>query len=61
MLKILWSRTLSQNKYSTTNALSVEIKRRRWRWIGHINRMALNAIPRVAEMDSFREEEKRTA
>ena len=27
---------------------SFEIKRRRWRWIGHINRMALNAIPRVA-------------
>ena len=29
------------NMYSTT-------KRRRWRWIRHINRMALNAIPRVA-------------
>ena len=30
------------------HSVSVEIERRRWRWIGHINGMALNAIPRVA-------------
>ena len=51
ILKIFWPRTISNEElYHRTNTapLSVEIKRRRWRWIGHINRMALNAIPRVA-------------
>ena len=51
ILKIFWPRTISNEElYRRTNTapLSVEIKRRRWRWIGHINRMALNAIPRVA-------------
>ena len=51
ILKIFWPRTISNKElYRRTNTtpLSVEIKKRRWRWIGHINRMALNAIPRVA-------------
>ena len=51
ILKIFWPRTISNEElYRRTNTapLSVEIKRRRWCWIGRINRMALNAIPRVA-------------
>ena len=51
ILKIFWSITISDEElYRRTNTapLSVEIKRSRWPWIGHINRMALNAIPRVA-------------
>ena len=51
ILKIFWPRTISNEElYRRTNTapLSVEIKKRRWRWIGHMNRMALNAIPRVA-------------
>ena len=50
ILKIFWPRTISNEElYRRTNTapLSVEITRR-WRWIGHINRMALNVIPRVA-------------
>ena len=51
ILKIFWPRTIfNKELYRRTNTtpLSVEIKKRRWCWIGHINRMALNAIPRIA-------------
>ena len=51
ILKIFWPRTISSEElYRRTSKtpLSVQIKKRRRRWIGHINRMALNAISRVA-------------
>ena len=51
ILRIFWPRTISnEDLYRRTNTapLIVEIKKRRWRWSGHINRMAPNAIPRVA-------------
>ena len=28
--------------------ISIEVKKRRWRWIGHVNRMPHTSIPRVA-------------
>ena len=51
ILRIFWPRTISnEDLYRRTNTapLTVEIKKRRWRWLGHINRMTPNAIPRVA-------------
>ena len=66
ILKIFWPRTISNKELyrrTSTAPLSVEIKRRRWCWIGHINRMALNAIPKVAMRltPAGKKEEKRTA
>ena len=58
-------RISNEDLYRRTNTapLTVEIKKRRWRWLGHINRMAPNAIPRVAMRwtPSCWEEEKRAS
>ena len=51
ILKIYWPNTISNEElYRRTNTtpLSLEIKKRRWSWIGHILRMHPDAIPRVA-------------
>jgi hypothetical protein len=51
IMKIFWPNTISnQELYKRTDSrpLSVEIKRRRWRWIGHVCRMHPDSIPRVA-------------
>ena len=66
ILRIFWPRTISnEDLYCRTNTapLAFEIKKRRWRWLGHNNRMAPNTIPRVAMRwtPSFLEEEKRTS
>ena len=34
--------------------ISLEVKKRRWRWIGHVNRMPLTSIPRVAKLAADR-------
>ena len=51
ILRIFWPNTISNAAlYERTNTtpLSQVIKRRRWTWIGHINRMHPTSIPRVA-------------
>ncbi len=51
ILKICWPRTISNDDlYRKTNMtpLSNVIKNGRWTWIGHVCRMDLSAIPRVA-------------
>ena len=50
ILRIFWPSTISNtelHQITETTPLSVEIKRRRWRWIGHVNRMEETAIPKV--------------
>ena len=51
ILRIFWPNVISNtelHRRTDTTPLSMEIKRRRWRWIGHVSRMEESAIPRVA-------------
>ena len=51
ILRIFWPNTIPKEKLyhrTNTNAISTMIKCRRWRWIGHVQRMNQDAIPRIA-------------
>ena len=51
IMRIFWPQTISNadlHKRTNTKPLSQEIKRRRWRWIGHVCRMYPDSITRVA-------------
>ena len=51
ILKIFWPNTISNNELyqrTSTTAISVLIKQRRWNWIGHVHRMETTSIPKIA-------------
>ena len=65
IMNVKWSDKVSNNTlWTKTNQLPVEIeiKRRKWRWIGHTLRKSTSSITRQAlTLESTREEEKGTA
>ena len=65
ILRIFWPNTISNAalyERKNTTPLSQVIKRRRWTWIGHINRMHPTSIPKgCTQMDaSWKEKERKT-
>jgi len=51
ILRIFWPNTISNeelHKMTNTSPISQEIRKRRWRWTGHVLRMPQNANARVA-------------
>lgn len=51
IFKIFWPNTISNQdllKRAGLPSLTSEIKRRRWRWMGHVLRMPSTALPRIA-------------
>ena len=51
ILRIYWPNKISNtdlHERTGMQRISLEVKRRRWKWIGHICRMPLTSIPRVA-------------
>ncbi|KAL9983368.1 hypothetical protein ACROYT_G005527 [Oculina patagonica] len=51
ILNIFWPNIISNaelRRATSTNNISSEVKKRRWRWIGHVLRMDPSSIPRVA-------------
>ena len=51
ILHIFWPNKITNaDLHERTGMLpiSLEVKKRRWRWIGHVNRMPPTSIPRVA-------------
>ena len=40
--------------------ISLEVKKRRWRWIGHVNKMPPTSIPRIAMRRTPRKQEEGT-
>ena len=51
ILKIFWPNTITNvrlHQITNTVPISEEIKKRKWRWIGHVCRMEPSSIPKVA-------------
>ena len=51
ILQIYWPNQISNTELHERTGMqpiSLEVKRRRWKWIGHVCRMPLTSIPRVA-------------
>ncbi|XP_078381427.1 uncharacterized protein LOC144664190 [Oculina patagonica] len=51
ILTIFWPNIISNaglRRATSTNNISADVKKRRWRWIGHVLRMDPSTIPRVA-------------
>ena len=51
ILHIFWPNKITNAElHGRTGMLpvSLEVKKRRWRWIGHVNRMPPTSIPRIA-------------
>ena len=50
ILNIFWPNTISTAELhrTTTKLITQEVQMRRWRWIGHVLRMAPTTLPRVA-------------
>ena len=51
ILRIYWPNKISNtdlHERTGMQPISLEVKRCRWKWIGHISRMPLTSIPRVA-------------
>ena len=52
ILHIFWPNKITNAElHERTRMLpiSLEVKKRRWRWIGHVNRMPPTSIPRIAK------------
>ena len=51
LFNIYWPNKISNEdllKKASMQPLTQEVKRRRWRWLGHVLRMSQDAIPRIA-------------
>ena len=47
ILRIYWANKISNKKlHETTGPIYLEVKRRRWRWVGHVCRIPLTSTPR---------------
>ena len=51
ILRIFWLNTISNyqlRRITKTEPITKQVQRKRWKWIGHVLRMAPTALPRVA-------------
>ena len=65
ILNIVWPNTVSDtelHRRTATRPITQEVKKRRWRWNGHVLRMSPTALPRVALRWTFQwpQEERQT-
>ena len=61
ILRIYWPNKISNyelRRKTCVRPVPLEVKQRRWRWIGHICRMPLVAIPRMAGVGLQMEKER---